>query len=98
MRGAPGEQYEQVHEGRIHVGDIVIVERLRFDFKTGAPVDSEYYRAVIGQHNTVSGPRYHMTNEPDAEFPAFAPWSGRWIYATADSVTNIWRKNRLLNQ
>lgn len=65
MIGAPGEDFELANNREMRVGDVVIVERLKFDYKAGFPIDSDYYRAVIGQHDTVSGPQFHMTNEPD---------------------------------
>ena len=91
MIGRPGEDYELLDVNRVHVGDVVIVEHLRWDYKKGYQVDSVYYRAVIGRHNTVAGPMWHMTNEPDAEFPAFAPWQGH-PYAENNGNTRLWRK------
>ena len=91
MIGAPGEDYERAHNYEMKVGDVIIAERQKYDYKKGFPVDSEYFRVVIGQHNTVSGPMFHMISEPDAEFPAFPWWAGFWQYTGG---YRLWRKKR----
>jgi len=92
MIGAPGEGYERYRNELLPDYTVVIVERLKFDYKTGAPKDSEYFRGVTLKCRTVSGPVLRIYNEPDVEFPAIAGWSLGWIYANNDAVTRIWRK------
>lgn len=92
MRGAPGGDYESVIASQLEDGQTVIVERMRFDYKTGAPGDSVYYRAIVGHHKTVSGLSAHLVNEPDAAFPQFAPWAGHWIYAENNGTMQMWRE------
>ena len=91
--GAPYEEgWELVNESQLRVMDEVVVERKHFDYKSGYPVGSSYYRAIVGEHKTVAGPRKHLTNEPNVEFPEVAPWYGRRIYAGNDGVTQMWRR------
>ena len=94
-RGAPevpGVEYERVTAFDLHVGDEVIVECLRFDYKKGFPIDSDYYRTIAGEHRTVAGMAFHLANEPNIDFPRIAPWQGRWIYAGNNGATQMWRK------
>lgn len=84
-----GEEYEEVDEPDLSVDDVVIVERKRWDH-SGAPKRSLFFRARVGEHRTVSGPRKHLVNEPDLDFPNIAPWQG-WIYAGNDSTIQMWR-------
>lgn len=91
-RGAPDEGYEPVIAPDLHVGDEVILESRRFDYKKGFPIDSEYFRTIVGEHRTVAGMAFHLANEPNIDFPRIAPWQGRWIYAGNDGVTQMWRK------
>lgn len=84
--------YRPVNATDLNVGDVVIVERRKYDYKTGRPVPSEYYRAIVGEHNTVAGPMKHIVNEPTIEWPQIAPWAGKWIYASNDSVTQMWKE------
>lgn len=86
------EGYKNVTASQLHVGDVVIVERYRWDFRTGSPLPSVFYRAVVDQHQTVSGPMFDLRNEPSAEFPEFAPWQGK-IYAANDSTMQMWMKD-----
>lgn len=90
-RGKPGEGYEAVIESDLRIGDEVILERRRFEYKTGAPVDSEYFRAIVGEHNTVAGPRKHLVNEPTVAFPLIAPWGARWTYAGNSETQQMWK-------
>lgn len=94
MRGAPGEDYERVNEPDLQDGQTVIVERLKFEYKHGYPIDSDYFRAIVGHHSTVSGLRAHLVNEPDVYFPQIAPWQSRWIYAGNDGNHQMWRKKK----
>lgn len=76
-------------------GTEVIVERKHWEYKTGAPAPSTFYRSTISGHMTVSGYMRTLHAEPDAYFPELAPWSLGWIYAATDAVTTLWiRKDK----
>jgi len=94
MRGAPGEEYTRVDANNLKVGDIVIVEHIRFDYDTGTPVDSIYYRAVVGEHMTVGGPMFRLINEPDLSFPNIATWSCGYIYAGNSGTCQMWKRRK----
>lgn len=85
--------YSPVEIPDLHVGDVVIVERKRFDYKTGRPVESEYFRTIVGEHNTVSGRMKHLVSEPTLEWPSMPQWQGRWVYAGNNAVTQMWRQS-----
>lgn len=87
------EGFEMVNESELHVMDEVIVESKHFDYKTGYPVQSDFYRTIAGTHMTVSGERFHLASEPNMEFPSFPHWQGRWIYAGNDMMTQMWRRS-----
>lgn len=86
-----GEEYEEVNEPDLSVDDVVIVERKRWDYNSGAPKRSLFFRARVGEHRTVAGPKKHLVNEPDLDFPNIAPWQQGWIYAGNDSMIQMWR-------
>ena len=86
------EGYRRVNANELVDGQEVIVETKHYEYKRGYPVESTYYRAIVGHHKTVSGVMAHLTNEPNVEWPSFAPWQGRWIYAGNDAVTTMWVK------
>ena len=88
------EDYEPVSISDLHVGDEIIMERKRFDYKKGFPIESVYYRTIVGRHKTVGGMMFDLTNEPNLEFPDFAPWYSKWIYAGNSGVDQMWRKKR----
>ena len=71
-------------------GTEVIVERRNWD-KNGYPIESDFYRAIIGHHMTVSGLMADMTAEPNFEFPNIPQWQGR-IYAENNNVFQLWKK------
>lgn len=85
--------YTTVNASDLNVGDVVIVERKHFDYKTGKPVEPEFFRTIVGEHNTVSGPMKHLVSEPSTEWPLIPQWQGRWIYAGNDALTQMWRRN-----
>lgn len=87
-----GEEYEPVDETDLAIDDVVIVEHKRYAHN-GTPTRSLFFRARVGEHRTVSGPRKHLINEPDVNFPNIAPWQG-WIYAGNNGVTQMWRKKK----
>lgn len=93
MYEGPGENYEPVKTSDLAVGDVVIVERKKWDYDTGRPVPSDFFRAIVGERATVSGPQKYLTNEPSAEWPAFAPWLWK-LYAYNDSNHQMWREKR----
>lgn len=72
-------------------GTEVIVERKNWN-KSGYPMESDFYRAIIGHHMTVGGLMADMTAEPNFEFPKIPPWQGR-IYAENNTVFQLWIKN-----
>ena len=84
--------YERVNIPDLHVGDVIIYEQKHFDYKKGFPVESDYYRAVVGEHRTVAGMAFHLTNEPNVEWPQVAPWYSHWIYAENGGTCQMWRK------
>lgn len=71
-------------------GTEVIVERKNWN-KSGYPMESDFYRAIIGHHMTVAGLMADMTAEPNFEFPLIAPWQGR-IYAQNNGMMQLWIK------
>lgn len=73
-------------------GTEVIVERKNWD-KMGYPVESDFYRAIIGHHMTVAGLMADMTPEPNFEFPNIPPWQGK-IYAGNSNTMRLWRKGK----
>lgn len=71
-------------------GTEVIVERKNWD-RNGYPMESDFYRAIIGHHMTVAGTMADMTAEPNFEFPKIPPWQGK-IYAENNNTMQLWRK------
>ena len=71
-------------------GTEVIVERKNWD-KSGYPMESDFHRAIIGHHMTVSGLMADMTAEPSFEFPNIPPWQGK-IYAQNSNCMQLWIK------
>jgi len=71
-------------------GTEVIVERKNWD-KMGYPVESDFYRAIIGHHISVCGTVPILTAVPNCEFPRIPSWQG-WIYAHSLSNMQLWRK------
>ena len=76
-------------------GTEVIVERRNWD-KNGYPIESDFYRAIIGHHMTVSGLMADMTAEPNFEFPNIPQWQGK-IYAENSNTMQLWRKGECEN-
>lgn len=72
-------------------GTEVIVEMRHWEYKHGYPLESSYYRAIIGHHMTCAGVMADMIAEPDIFFPEFPSWQGR-IYAQNDNVMQLWIK------
>lgn len=75
----------------INPGEVVIVEVVRYD-PMGKALPSKYYRAVCGEHRTVSGMLKHLTAEPDDEFPLMPPWQLGWVYLGGYANHRYWRK------
>ena len=71
-------------------GTEVIVECRHWD-RNGYPMESDFYRAIIGHHMTVSGLMADMTAEPNFEFPIIPPWQGK-IYAQNSNVMQLWKR------
>ena len=69
-----------------------------FDYKKGFPIESDYYRTIVGEHRTVAGMMFHLVNEPTADFPQIAPWAGRWIYAENSEVMQMWKKEERITE
>ena len=84
--------YTTVNASDLSVGDVVIVEQKHFDYKTGRPVESEFFRAIVGEHSTVSGRMKHLVSEPTLEWPSIPQWQGLWTYAGNNAVTQMWRR------
>lgn len=74
----------------VPIGTVVILERKHFDYKTGRPVESSYYRTIMGEHHTVGGMLRTLHREPNWEWPEIPPWQGSWIYAGNDGTTQMW--------
>lgn len=95
MRGDPWQRtpYEgtTVWQLGICVGDIVIVEDIRYDFN-GKWLPSQYYRCICGEHKTVSGMMKHLTPAPDDEFPLIPPWQCGWIYVGGYANHRYWKR------
>ena len=70
-------------EWTLPLGTVVIIEQHR-------PVkdrqEIHFYRTILGQHNTVSGPAAHLTEAQNREWPERPRWAEnrdgkpRWIY------------------
>ena len=76
----------------IQPGDIVIIESVQYDNTNGKRLPSKYYRAVCGQHKTVSGMMKTITAEPDDEFPLVPPWQLGWLYLGGYVNHRYWRR------
>ena len=91
--GPPYEEgWEAVGVSDLNIGDEIILECRHYEYKTGYPIESTYYRTIVGEHRTVSGMMKHIANEPTYEFPNIAPWNGRWIYAGNSATEQMWRR------
>lgn len=91
--GPPAETgWEAVTERQLSIGDEVILESRHYDYKYGYPTPSDYYRTIVGEHKTVSGPRKHLVPEPNVEFPSIPAWYMRWDYAGNGMMTQMWRR------
>lgn len=88
------DDYEPINGSDLEDGQEIIVEHKRWDYKSGYPVESLFYRAIVGHHKTVSGDMFHLVNEPDVNFPLIAPWQSRWIYAGNNGNTQMWRRKK----
>lgn len=86
------EGYKHVSTLDLHVGDEVIVEHLHWDYKTGQPVESSFYRAIVDQHRTVVGMAFDLVSEPSVYWPEIPPWMNGKIYAGNDSNTRMWMR------
>lgn len=81
---------------KVPLGTEVIVERVRTDPETWKerPEKSSYYRTILGQHNTVSGPTAHLTWEESDEWPEEPPWQPingtKWIYPDSGTMFRYW--------
>ena len=84
--------YRRVNTSDLKIGDIVIVERRHFAWGTGKPLPSEYFRAIVGKHRTVAGDAFHLTSEPNWQFPEIPPWAMGWIYAGNGAMEQMWMK------
>lgn len=73
-------------------GSEVIVECRHWDANTGRPMPSDFYRAKIGHHMTVSGPAADMTPDPNWEYPMIPPWQGT-IYAENTNTKQLWKRS-----
>ena len=72
-------------------GAEVIVERKHWEYKTGKPKESTFYRAVAGHHMTCAGIAVDLEAEPNLLFPEFPSWQGK-IYAENSGITQLWIK------
>lgn len=78
----------------IQPGDVVIVEDIHYDNTNGKRMPSKYYRAVCGEHRTVSGMMKTITAEPDDEFPLMPPWQLGWLYLGGYVNHRYWRRDK----
>ena len=86
------EGYRSVNGTELVDGQEVIVEFRHWDYKTGAPVESDFYRTVVGHHRTSAGIMAHLVPEPTVEWPQIPQWQGRWIYAGNNVQMQMWVK------
>ena len=87
------EKYRPVegHEIRdIPDGTEVIVERRHYEYTKGYPLESSYYRAIIGSHMTVSGMMKHMTPEPNMDFPDIPEWQVPLYAENMGEIMQLW--------
>ena len=92
MIGQPDEEYEQVWTVDMHDGEEIIVEHMRWGYKNGHPVASEYYRTVAKQTRRYGATEFKLYAEPSVEWPSIAPWQLGWIWADTDGNTRFWRR------
>ena len=76
----------------LHVGDVVIVECKHFDYKTGRPLEPDYYRTIVGEHQTVTGMAFDLTPDPTFDFPHIPSWQGK-PYAGNNNLMQMWIKD-----
>lgn len=86
------EGYRQISYPDLRDGMVVIYETKHYDPKNGHPVASDYYRTIVGHHRAASGDLFHLTSEPNFEWPAIPVWYGRWIYASNGGAGQMWVK------
>lgn len=92
------EGYRQISCPDLKDGMVVIYERKHFEPKKGTPMDSDYYRTIVGHHRTVGGDAFHLTAEPNWEWPSIPPWQGSWIYAVNGGMCQMWAKEAAENE
>lgn len=86
--GLDRDRFEIVSFWAQPVGTVLICETFRWDYKTGAPTDSEFVRVRVAEgtaHN-------RMVAEPDTEFPTVPVWQDGWIIPGSYNI--IWKEKR----
>ena len=86
------EGYKRVTEADLHVGDEVILETHHWDYKTGRPIESDFYRTIVDQHKTVAGMAFDLVSVPNLEWPKIPPWMRNRIYAGNDVINTMYVK------
>lgn len=86
------DEYEPITGADLEDGQEIIYEQKRWHRQKGYPVESTFYRTIVGHHRTVSGDMFHLVPEPDLNFPNIPPWQGGWIYAGNGHDHQMWRK------
>lgn len=84
--------YERVMASDLHMGDEVILEVKHFEYKTGRPLPSTYYRTVVDGHKTVAGWAFDLVSDPNWEYPEIPSWCTDRIYAQNGGVQQMWRR------
>ena len=92
MIGQPDEEYEAVRSAEIRDGDEIIVEHMRWEYKRGTPVASEYYRTMAQPAGRYGERTHKLRHIPSVEWPSIAPWQLGWIWADTDGNTRFWRR------
>lgn len=85
-----GREYKYIYTTHdIQDGSEVIVERKHFEYKTGYPLPSTFYRTIVQTMKTAHGPKKILVPKPDLDFPEIPVWQLGWIFAGCDGVTRM---------
>lgn len=106
IRNKLEDEYRRVSMGQINrnyhteetlpLGTVVIIEEHR---RVKDREVIHFYRTILGQHNTVSGPAAHLTEAQNREWPEKPGWmenrdgKPRWIYPSG--LHMLWTRGEM---
>lgn len=79
---------QRINMNDISEGDEVIVEVHHWDYKTGAPKESTFYRTYAEWDKY----GYKLRHEPTVDFPLIPKWQLGWIPAGNTKQIQMWRR------